>query len=182
MFPEGDLRVHTHISIHALREEGDGQRRGADPQREISIHALREEGDGCSTRTVNSSCIFLSTPSARRATGREFKKRAYPRNFYPRPPRGGRLVSISIASRCRRISIHALREEGDGQRRGADPQREISIHALREEGDKAIRSQFLLKSYFYPRPPRGGRLVFPEGDLRVHTHISIHALREEGDM
>ena len=160
MFPEGDLRVHTHISIHALREEGDGQRRGADPQREISIHALREEGD--------------------KAIRSQFLLKSY---FYPRPPRGGRLVFPEGDLRVHtHISIHALREEGDGQRRGADPQREISIHALREEGDKAIRSQFLLKSYFYPRPPRGGRLVFPEGDLRVHTHISIHALREEGDM
>ena len=34
--------------------------------------------------------------------------------------------------------------------------------------------------YFYPRPPRGGRL----GDLKpenVQDFISIHALREEGD-
>ena len=34
--------------------------------------------------------------------------------------------------------------------------------------------------YFYPRPPRGGR---PEGivPLDVGQDISIHALREEGD-
>ena len=35
-------------------------------------------------------------------------------------------------------------------------------------------------SYFYPRPPRGGRRAFvPVGD--VGCSISIHALREEGD-
>ena len=36
------------------------------------------------------------------------------------------------------------------------------------------------QSYFYPRPPRGGRLkLLP---LRCHeVEISTHALREEGD-
>ena len=35
-------------------------------------------------------------------------------------------------------------------------------------------------TYFYPRPPRGGRL-FNNGDKTVTRPISIHALREEGD-
>ena len=35
-------------------------------------------------------------------------------NFYPRPPRGGRLPLPGNGSRDKRISIHALREEGDG--------------------------------------------------------------------
>ena len=34
----------------------------------------------------------------------------------------------------------------------------ISIHALREEGDKSARMQSTPWKYFYPRPPRGGRL------------------------
>ena len=34
-----------------------------------------------------------------------------------------------------RISIHALREEGDDQQAEIDSYLEISIHALREEGD-----------------------------------------------
>ena len=33
---------------------------------------------------------FLSTPSARRATKRVKNVRSHIRNFYPRPPRGGR--------------------------------------------------------------------------------------------
>ena len=57
----------------------------------------------------------------------------------------------------------------------------ISIHALREEGDRLKINPFARKSYFYPRPPRGGRqktprLWYTRGD------ISIHALREEGDL
>ena len=79
------------ISIHALREEGDHWPGAKDPHYgEISIHALREEGDPRlyrntayagnfyprpprggrhGTSTPRASCIiFLSTPSARRAT------------------------------------------------------------------------------------------------------------------
>ena len=56
----------------------------------------------------------------------------------------------------------------------------ISIHALREEGDPPDEADSPLILDFYPRPPRGGRLLlffqFGNGIL-----ISIHALREEGD-
>ena len=58
----------------------------------ISIHALREEGDESQHHTV-----------------------AFPLDFYPRPPRGGRPAGFQqIAVFCG-ISIHALREEGDAQ-------------------------------------------------------------------
>ena len=33
----------------------------------------------------------------------------------------------------------------------------ISIHALREEGDPGPSVESMIKSNFYPRPPRGGR-------------------------
>ena len=42
-----------------------------------------------------------------------------------------------------------------------------------------IVSSFL--PYFYPRPPRGGRLARPDHEGAVLA-ISIHALREEGDL
>ena len=59
----------SQISIHALREEGDlcvgksGEEAG-----KISIHALREEGDFWALSTSSPRSVFLSTPSARRAT------------------------------------------------------------------------------------------------------------------
>ena len=56
----------------------------------ISIHALREEGD--------SHC--WAAPDQQR-------------NFYPRPPRGGRQAGESVRRTYLWISIHALREEGD---------------------------------------------------------------------
>ena len=63
----GDLR-DIEISIHALREEGD-YRLPAIPHRQlISIHALREEGDFDCFHQVGYGLLFLSTPSARRAT------------------------------------------------------------------------------------------------------------------
>ena len=58
------------------------------------------------------------------------------------------------------ISIHALREEGDGILIGRPSHFFlISIHALREEGDGQILTAMANSSYFYPRPPRGGRPI-----------------------
>ena len=167
---------------------------------------------------------FLSTPSARRATeslrpGRRpcnFYPRpprggrhhppgsGHPRkNFYPRPPRGGRLPCAGHQIAETRISIHALREEGDieidpsevnpvlflstpSARRATSgsllrcPSRKISIHALREEGDQSDSVLSRYSTDFYPRPPRGGRQYCPECQKAAKI-ISIHALREEGD-
>ena len=58
---------------------------------DISIHALREEGDQIEKMKKSQTVKFLSTPSARRATSTGTWGRAGPCNFYPRPPRGGRL-------------------------------------------------------------------------------------------
>ena len=169
----------------------------------ISIHALREEGDNSTHFLVRCSHLFLSTPSARRATA------CY---LLPRP-------------QCP-ISIHALREEGDSSSRAMRPppskflstpsarratayQRPrrlntlflstpsarrataavdvvghidvISIHALREEGDIADQNEALEVVDFYLRPPRGGRRQH-SCRSRDAPRISIHALREEGDL
>ena len=100
------------ISIHALCEEGDMPCSLSSPCQWISIHALCEEGDTRQFLPVScvrdfyprplrggrrfpwSSCsfatIFLSTPSARRATYEAQVKIEYQYDFYPRPLRGGR--------------------------------------------------------------------------------------------
>ena len=72
---EGDIQ-HIHqddgrhvISIHALREEGDRDGgSGVLGNTTISIHALREEGDSEGNDLMSNNTEFLSTPSARRAT------------------------------------------------------------------------------------------------------------------
>ena len=169
------------ISIHALREEGDAE--GQLLEKQITNFYPRPPRGGRRSPTVFGwgVFLFLSTPSARRATSavpvwtpiqqisihalREegdvlrtamFRPVAY---FYPRPPRGGRPEDNGTSGDFELISIHALREEGD--QAGVYQHREenqISIHALREEGDDG---------------------TVPAGRCRT---ISIHALREEGDM
>ena len=79
-------------------------------------------------------------------------------NFYPRPPRGGRLQLRRIEHRRKHISIHALREEGDSE--------------ARAEHRKA--QEFL-------STPSARRATTVGALLQAHRRISIHALREEGD-
>ena len=168
------------ISTCALREEGDpaiikitdshsgflstpSARRATDRQKHssrtftISIHALREEGDGMCWGFPRRRPKFLSTPSARRATISGAEHRAHGTDFYPRPPRGGRPRRGRCSRSVMLISIHALREEGDGSAGVGRSIELISIHALREEGDWMISLS------------------------RAIPSISIHALREEGD-
>ena len=101
------------ISIHALREEGDRRIPFPDSGRAISIHALREEGDFILEETAMSKNLFLSTPSARRATRCMSRSALCSTYFYPRPPRGGRHFLFQLFGQAIHISIHALREEGD---------------------------------------------------------------------
>ena len=103
----------TKISIHALREEGDSTAGRPANSRKISIHALREEGDPYWVTSIRTPTTFLSTPSARRATPAEPPLSGVPGDFYPRPPRGGRPKLQNVEYQQQKISIHALREEGD---------------------------------------------------------------------
>ena len=61
------------------------------------------------------------------------------------------------------ISIHALRVEGDGAKFALLYRfNYISIHALRVEGDHAFLAWRRFRSDFYPRPPGGGRPMWPQ--------------------
>ena len=123
----------------------------------ISIHALREEGDSIS----KSPFTFVD-------------------DFYPRPPRGGRpqncyqsrgMIPFLSTPSARRATAYL----------GVNPTKErISIHALREEGDALHPYHVIHTDDFYPRPPRGGRRDTNQLYL-APVEISIHALREEGD-
>ena len=89
------------ISIHALREEGDLLGTAALIQpKEISIHALREEGDKRADAPFQKkSTAFLSTPSARKATGYPGAVGPVQGDFYPRPPRGRRPCRVTAFAR-----------------------------------------------------------------------------------
>ena len=168
------------ISIHALREEGDGGVAAVFRSFAcISIHALREEGDD--KRVCKGVILIISIHALREE--------------------GDLIAPTKIDLQA--ISIHALREEGDLRTDAPDVIANISIHALREEGDYNTEAiKLLLKEFlstpsarratlhgclcryngfdFYPRPPRGGRPDLPV-DCHGSRDISIHALREEGD-
>ena len=73
-------------------------------------------------------------------------------DFYPRPPRGGRPERRTDYSASERISIHALREEGDLRRPALLPLFPISIHALREEGDLGLPAPYCCMSRFLSTP------------------------------
>ena len=148
-------RISLTISIHALREEGDfGPDRRQLPPQKISIHALREEGDGL----ASSSALGVS-------------------NFYPRPPRGGRhkqsckaFITTSFLSTpsARRATSSYL---------SCFPINSISIHALREEGDYNRRSKSKQILYFYPRPPRGGRHGMTAKEIANELFLSTPSAR-----
>ena len=124
-----------HISIHALREEGDlgvcpqgagrsdfyprpprGGRHASHPYAArhcaISIHALREEGDLTAEVARAQEAEFLSTPSARRATA---------------------CISTRTITNLFLSTPSARRATREGKSMGGQ------------------------SKYFYPRPPRGGR-------------------------
>ena len=89
------------------------------------------------------SMIFLSTPSARRATLFHTKISDKTVHFYPRPPRGGRLAALGNAL----LGIDFYPRPPRGGRPGRDTGTPPTF-------------------YFYPRPPRGGRLTV-KGKLLV---------------
>ena len=84
------------------------------------------------------------------------------------------------AARLSSISIHAFREEGNHIAPNSPRNAVISIHALREEDDAPVCRHTIAVLDFYPRPPRGGRPAGHCGPRRAII-ISIHTLREEGD-
>ena len=177
-----DAGLMRYISIHALREEGDTRAAVfCTVAMRISIHALREEGDLDLDAGRIVGFVFLSTPSARRATLICLHRSGAAHNFYPRPPRGGRPMGKNHHSRNHQISIHALREEGDFELANDKLTRSEFLSTPSARRATAIRlCVFLAGGNFYPRPPRGGRLLLAALSTRL-TKISIHALREEGD-
>ena len=100
------------ISIHALREEGDPTQSPPAQHGRISIHALREEGDELHPTKTKIVRLFLSTPSARRATLSWWMMRLS--SIFLSTPSARRATNQQCRRKDKiRISIHALREEGD---------------------------------------------------------------------
>ena len=198
----GSSRGH-HISIHALRTEGDVvEAYYALCTFKISIHALRTEGDRATRPKCPPQTNFYPRPPY---GGRhvECTRLIADADFYPRPPYGGRRVLPALIAADFIISIHALRTEGDrcfslATRILADfyprpPYGGRPQHVFQHAEQFAFLSTPSVRratqfacilhaqcAYFYPRPPYGGRPCTLPVELRQHN-ISIHALRTEGD-
>ena len=148
---------HTHpdtISIHALREEGDCLDISTRRLRPISIHALREEGDSGAAWQQRNGCYF-----------------------YPRPPRGGRPAQLKKRQTVREFLSTPSARRATVLCSTSCIFSRISIHALREEGDESRRAVFAVAGNFYPRPPRGGRLVCHVFDCPLGLFLSTPSAR-----
>ena len=106
-------REEEAISIHALREEGDPPKAGLQAPHGNFYPRPPRGGRRTLSRNPSLKETFLSTPSARRATLSRLRRQTWPAisihalreegdccpafgasnrtDFYPRPPRGGRL-------------------------------------------------------------------------------------------
>ena len=168
------------ISIHALREEGDTPFQLGSILTEDFYPRPPRGGRQEHERRHQTVMLFLSTPSARRAT------------HY-----------ICTMEDETGISIHALREEGDllpGCSRSAG--RAFLSTPSARRATPSSQPPSCADCYFYPRPPRGGRRLLASVKTVVwrflstpsarratslpkavvkDREISIHALREEGD-
>ena len=103
------------------------------------------------------------------------------KNFYPRPPRGGRLTGCFFMAFPPHISIHALREEGDQSQLSGSGHVNVFLST-----PSARRATFFFPLCY----SRGAFLSTPSARRATDgpciggtdAYISIHALREEGDL
>ena len=124
----------------------------------VSIHATLAGGDRGRTTTCLLSLQFLSTPPSRVAT----------------LVKGG-------ADELVAVSIHATLAGGDWpRRRTMDSDERVSIHATLAGGDTRSGAAWQSKSGFYPRHPRGWRLMTPYEQFEA-VYVSIHATLAGGD-
>mgnify|MGYP000012344958 CR=1 FL=1 len=157
-----------HISIHALREEGDD--RGTAPsgsRRYFYPRPLRggRQHAACGDHAVG---LFLSTPSARRATA---------------PAESGMgLRAVFLSTPSARRATRASLEPHDALTRflSTPSARRATCHALREEGDLGLFDGLFPRREFLSTPS-ARRATGAAGRQQGQRRISIHALREEGD-
>ena len=144
--------------------------------------------------------LFLSTPSARRATGCSTTTTPSQTYFYPRPPRGGRLETVKTTITgcyfyprpprggrplhpammvCSLISIHALREEGDADGCSAECAVLVflSTPSARRATEALANYRQMNEEDFYPRPPRGGRQLTTASWQKARLFLSTPSAR-----
>ena len=151
----------------------------------------------------NSASNFYPRPPGGGRRSRRLSNRWQSAYFYPRPPGGGRRRTAALRKHRQRISIHALRVEGDR----ADKAQKCTYMDFYPRPPGGGRPSipvipYLSQRHFYPRPPGGGRplgktkyvcspvflstpsgwrATIPKANQTNCNRISIHALRVEGD-
>ena len=145
------------ISIHALREEGDPAVSAVFCKMQNFYPRPPRGGRPAVAVSVTSIFLFLSTPSARRATD-----------------------GLRSNLQTQLISIHALREEGDSALRGRGNGRK-NFYPRPPRGGRPGRSAAQPIVPRFLSTPSARRATKPFQSLRCCCPISIHALREEGD-
>ena len=106
------IKLRHSISIHALRGEGDGDEEPYQVVFDISIHALRGEGDKAHEKDYNAVFDFNPRPpwGGRR---KNLRLRQIKQRFQSTPSVGRATLVVGIIYGFIKISIHALRGEGD---------------------------------------------------------------------
>ena len=146
------------ISTCALREEGDFHF-APDARPPKNFYPRPPRGGRPAAESLAAlTDVFLSTPSARRATIPRPHLLCWHHDFYPRPPRGGRLTVRSIApGRSQFLSTPSARRATAAL---ALPRRLVRVFlstpSARRATARATSTQHP-QVHFYPRPPRGGR-------------------------
>ena len=189
------------ISIHALREEGDGRGSGS-VQKKTNFYPRPPRG-GRPSETLSPVAMhsyFYPRPprGGRRGRQQALKLTSY---FYPRPPRGGRRTHPASSGRAG--DFYPRPPRGGRRVQHFLHGGERNFYPRPPRGGRLKRQiRAIVRSHFYPRPPRGGRpslahlLIKPvrflstpsarratrnPGFMWRTSGISIHALREEGD-
>ena len=190
------------ISIHAPREESDCYCRAFHaPLRDFYPRSPRGERLDAGNHSAAGRLISIHAP-------REGSDKGVPGMFWflvpflsTLPARGATQAQRGQPGR-KKISIHAPREGSDLRHFRQRRQHRISIHAPREGSDSPPRTRTVPGGHFYPRSPRGERLLpYWQGsilarflstlpargatklllDFDRQDFISIHAPREGSD-
>ena len=109
--------------------------------------------------------LFLSTPSARRATNAVDKSRHLSGDFYPRPPRGGRLPPCASSVPHQQFLSTPSARRATCERSSCDQLLNDFYPRPPRGGRPLCYPTAVCDGHFYPRPPRGGR---PPSSGRAH--------------
>ena len=133
------------------------------------------------TTATSSSILFLSTPSARRATHVHITDVDFLDGFLSTPSARRATFNHAVQHFIGDISIHALREEGDN---GRKPPRRQSVQFLSTPSARRATctcSCVSIGDTLFLSTPSTRRATSSACICGWYVSISIHALREEGD-